>query len=172
MAHLQTPRTLVGTVTLAPGVHATGPRNNFSINGAMTFENSFMINGVQIQDNLRGWRFDLSSEDAIQQTTVATSGISAEYGRFTGGVVNAITKSGGNKFSGSWRTNFSQPPWSATNPVAKRDTALPLVESNAAVREVLSGGPVGVMRQGGPPPRRAAVHARSDAGRTDREGQT
>ena len=40
-----------------------------------------------------------------------TSGISAEYGRFTGGVVNAITKSGGNNFSGSGRVNFLNPAW-------------------------------------------------------------
>ena len=46
-------------------------------------------------------------EDAIQETTVSTSGISAEYGRFTGGVVNAVTKSGGNTFSGSFRSTRS-----------------------------------------------------------------
>ena len=62
----------------------------------MSFENLFMLNGVQIQDNLRGKPFSLFIEDAIQETTVSTSGISAEYGRFTGGVVNAITRSGGN----------------------------------------------------------------------------
>ena len=61
-----------------------------TIPGAMSFENLFMLNGVQIQDNLRGTPFALFIEDAIQETTVSTSGISAEYGRFTGGVVNAI----------------------------------------------------------------------------------
>ena len=40
-----------------------------------------------------------------------TSGISAEYGRFTGGVINLITKSGGNTFSGSFRSNFSNSAW-------------------------------------------------------------
>ena len=38
-----------------------------------------------------------------------TSGISAEYGRFSGGVINMVTKSGGNTFSGSVRLNFTQP---------------------------------------------------------------
>ena len=36
-------------------------------------------------------------------TTTSTSGVSAEYGRFQGGVINMLTKSGGNRFSGSFR---------------------------------------------------------------------
>ena len=47
-------------------------------------------------------------EDAIQETTVATAGISAEYGRFSGGVVNVVTKSGGNIFSASFRETLHQ----------------------------------------------------------------
>ena len=45
-----------------------------------------------------------------------TSGISAEYGRFSGGVINAITKSGGNVFSGSLRASLWKPTWTARNP--------------------------------------------------------
>ena len=45
-----------------------------------------------------------------------TSGISAEYGRFSGGVINAITKSGGNIFSGSFRTNLHNPAWRDETP--------------------------------------------------------
>ena len=62
----------------------------------MSFENLFMVNGVTVNENLRGQANDLYIEDAIQETTVATAGISAEYGRFSGGVVNVVTKSGGN----------------------------------------------------------------------------
>ena len=58
---------------------------------------------MSINENLRGTAVDLYIEDAIQETTVATGGISAEFGRFGGGVVNVITKSGGNDFSGSFR---------------------------------------------------------------------
>ena len=59
---------------------------------------------------------NLFIEDAIEETQVLTSGISAEYGRFTGGVINAITKSGGNTFSGSGRMNFSNPSWTTETP--------------------------------------------------------
>ena len=48
-----------------------------------------------------------------------TSGVSAEYGRFSGGVVNVITKSGGNLFSGAFRSNFTNPAWSVETPLEK-----------------------------------------------------
>ena len=42
---------------------------------------------------------------------MATAGVSAEYGRFSGGVVNVITKSGGNTFSGSFRDTLNNDNW-------------------------------------------------------------
>ena len=63
----------------------------------MSFENLWTFNGVVINENLRGQDLPLFIEDAIQETTTQVSGISAEYGRFSGGVINAITKSGGNE---------------------------------------------------------------------------
>src|SRR5262245_63066410 len=65
-----------------------------------------MINGVDINDNLFGTANNLFIEDAIQETNILTGAISAEYGRFSGGVINMITKSGGNAFSGSFRENL------------------------------------------------------------------
>ena len=53
-----------------------------------------------------------------------TSGISAEYGRFSGGVVNLVTKRGGNRFSGSFRTTSRNPSWTDETPfetTARRD---------------------------------------------------
>ena len=87
-----------------------------TISGATAFDNVFMVNGVDIDDNLFGSPNSLYIEDAIAETNVLTGGISAEYGRFTGGVINVITKSGGNSFSGSVRENFSNPTWIRPNP--------------------------------------------------------
>jgi hypothetical protein len=130
LSELPTTRTLLAAVNLAPSVHATGPSGNVTIAGAMSFENAFMLNGVQIQDNLRGTPFNLFIEDAIQETTIVTSGISAEYGRFAGGVVNAITKSGGNQFSGSFRTTFNNDNWRTVTPFdePKSDVVVPTYE--------------------------------------------
>ena len=123
-------RTLASVVNLAPAVHNTGPGGEFTIAGAMSFENVFMVNGVQITDNIRGTAQSLYIEDAIQETTISSSGVSAEYGRFTGGVVNTITRSGGNIFSGSFRTSFRNDNWRTVSPFneSKVDQLVPTYE--------------------------------------------
>jgi hypothetical protein len=118
---LATPRTLQGIATLSPGVSENSPNGGqLVINGAFAFDNIFMVNGVDVNDNLFANPQNLFIEDAIEETQVLTSGISAEYGRFGGGVVNAITKSGGNKFSGSGRINFLNPSWNKETPFEVR----------------------------------------------------
>ncbi len=137
LATLPTARTLLSAVNLSPAAHATGPNNAVTIGGAMSFENLFMLDGVQITDNIRGTPFSIFIEDAIQETTVSTSGISAEYGRFTGGVINAITKSGGNQFSGSLRTTFTNDDWRTVSPFDE-----PKKNDTVPTYEFTLGGPV------------------------------
>jgi hypothetical protein len=116
LSDLPTNRDYRAVMLMAPAVHPTGPGGAFSIAGSMSFENLFMVNGVTVNENLRGQAQDLVIEDAVQETTVATGGISAEFGRFGGGVVNIITKSGGNLFSGSFRDTLTNDDWRALVP--------------------------------------------------------
>lgn len=134
---LPTTRSLLSYVGLAPGVHSTGPDGNVSIAGAMSFENLFLINGAVIQDNIRSEPMNLFIEDALQEVTTATSGVNAEYGRFSGGVVTAVTKSGGNVFSGSYRTSLANDNWRTVSPFdePKADKLIP-------VYEFTFGGPI------------------------------
>ena len=104
-------RTIAQRIQLAPGVNNDGPNNQTIIAGAPSYDNLYMVNGVVVNDTIRGQPENLFIEDAIQETTLLTSGVSAEYGRFTGGVVNTITKSGGNEFTGSVRDGISNPSW-------------------------------------------------------------
>jgi len=97
--------------SLSPGI-TTGINGN-TISGAMSYDNLYLVNGAVVNENLRGQPHALYIEDAIQETTVLTGGISAEFGRFTGGVVSSITKSGGNDFSGSVRDTMDNPKWTA-----------------------------------------------------------
>ena len=99
MSTLPTQRDYRAVMLMAPAVHPTGPSGSFSVAGSMSFENLYMVNGVSVNENLRGQAQDLVIEDAIQETTVATAGVSAEFGRFGGGVVNIVSKSGGNLFT-------------------------------------------------------------------------
>ena len=108
---------------LSPGLTSnTSNVGQLAISGATSFDNVFMINGVDINDNLFGTANNLFIEDAIEQTNILTGGISAEYGRFSGGVVNIVTKSGGNTFGGSFRENFSNPKWIDETPRQKAAT--------------------------------------------------
>src|SRR5215468_1442901 len=113
IATLPTNRDISAPLVMAPGVHPSGPNGAYSISGAMSFESLFMVNGVTVNDNVRDQPNSLYIEDAIQETTVATAGVSAEFGRFSGGVINVVTKSGGNLFSGSFRDTLANDNWRA-----------------------------------------------------------
>ena len=111
---------------LSPAAAETGPRSgrvpNVVISGNMSFENLFLVNGVVVNENIRGQPLDLFIEDAIEETTISTSGISAQYGRFAGGVINTVTRAGGNEFSGSFRTNFTNQKWEGKTPLTVAQT--------------------------------------------------
>jgi hypothetical protein len=137
-------RSIDEIVNIAPGVSATGPGkngetglSNIVIAGAPSYENLFLVNGVVVNENIRGQANDLFIEDAIQETTTATAGISAEYGRFAGGVVNVITKSGGNDFSGSLRTSLANQDWEAETPLTTTQT-----DETIPTYELTLGGPI------------------------------
>src|ERR1700704_6437677 len=76
-----------------------------SISGARPQENNYRLDGVSINDYGNGGPGSVLGGnlgvDAIQEFSVLTSNYSAEYGKTSGGVVNAITRSGTNRFHGS-----------------------------------------------------------------------
>jgi hypothetical protein len=131
-------RTIAGAAMLAPGVQSSGPAGGMMVNGAMSFESLFIVNGVVVNENLRGQPQALFIEDAVQETTVKTGSVSAEYGRFQGGVIEAITKSGGNRFQGSYRATMDNDDWTARTPYpndSRTDKAL-------FTHEATLGGPI------------------------------
>jgi carboxypeptidase family protein/TonB-dependent receptor-like protein len=148
IAMLPTTRDINASLLLAPAVHPTGPSGAYSVAGAMSFETLYMVNGVNVSENLRGQAYDLYIEDAVQETNIATSGISAEYGRFGGGVVNVVTKSGGNLFSGSLRDTLNNDKWRTLTPF--EDTTIAADPAHKETRisktvptyEYTAGGPV------------------------------
>lgn len=147
MTALPTTRDLNASLLLAPGVHPTGPNGAYSFAGAPSFESLYMVNGVSVTENLRGQPLNLYIEDAIQETVIAVGGISAEYGRFSGGLANVITKSGGNIFSGSLRDTYNNDRWRTLTPFEKTqlaaNPALGDTRTNQAVPayEYTFGGP-------------------------------
>jgi len=129
-------RNPVAVANLTPGVTTNGPGGNTVISGAMSYDNLWLVNGAVVNENLRGQPHQLYIEDAIQETTVLTGGVSAEYGRFTGGVVSALTKSGGNEFSGSLRDSLDNPSWTSKSVATQ---ATPISHVNQTYEATLGG---------------------------------
>jgi len=135
-------RTLNAAVLLAPGTNDNGPNSNITFSGAMSYEGLFLINGVVSNETLRNQTTLLFIEDAVEETKTSTAAISAEYGRFSGGVANMITKSGGNEFSGSFRTTFTNDKWTAVTPFEEALAEDPRTDKVIPTYEATLGGPI------------------------------
>jgi hypothetical protein len=109
-------------VTLAPNVSDQTPNGGVQVSGALSYDNVWLVDGVDINDNLFGTSTNsLVIEEAVQETKILTSSVSAEYGRFSGGVINAVTKTGGNDFHGSARIDLTNNDWQALTPYEEQN---------------------------------------------------
>ncbi len=103
--------------TLQPGVFAlnageknvggrvqTGSGQQMTINGGRPWENDYRLDGISINDYANGAPGSALGVnlgvDAIQEFSVVTSNYPAQYGRSSGGIINAVTKSGTNQLHG------------------------------------------------------------------------
>ena len=117
---LATGRNVQAIAELAPGLTDNTPNaGQVTISGSFAYDNVFLVDGVDVNDNLFGTANNLFIEDAIEEQQVLTSAVSAEFGRFGGGVINTVTKRGGNDFSGSFRISFSNAGWTSESPYEK-----------------------------------------------------
>jgi len=74
---------------------------NYQIGGGIANQNATYIDGAPINMPPNNATTIIPTQDAIQEFTVATNNVSAEFGSFAGGVVNMTTKSGTNSFHGA-----------------------------------------------------------------------
>jgi len=92
-------------VTHVGGGGGRGFGNQLSIGGGRPTQNSYRLDGAIVNDYSNAGPGSVLGAnlgvDAIQEFTVLTSNYSAEYGFTSGGVINAVTKSGANAFHGS-----------------------------------------------------------------------
>jgi hypothetical protein len=86
-----------GTVSAA-GNSNTG---QFSINGQRESANGFSLNGASVQETIGQQAGIIPNLDSIAEFRILTSNSDAEYGNYSGGLINVVTKSGGNQFHGS-----------------------------------------------------------------------
>jgi len=88
----------VGASALAP----SGDLNpgTISINGQREFANAFIVNGSDVEEDVNMGAAIIPNLDSIAEFRILTSNFDAEYGEFSGGQINVITKSGTNAFHG------------------------------------------------------------------------
>jgi len=101
----------VATIQTQPSFSSGSDRGNrgfgqqLTISGARPQQNNYRLDGISLNDYANGAPGSVLGGnlgvDAIQEFSVLTSNYSAEYGKTSGGVVNAITRSGTNSFHGS-----------------------------------------------------------------------
>ena len=79
--------------------------NQMSIAGTRPQENNYRLDGVSFNDYTNGAPGgvlgNVTGVDAVQEFSVITTSYAAEYGKTSGGVINAVTRSGTNQFHGS-----------------------------------------------------------------------
>lgn len=113
-------RSFEGIGGFAPGVDhssATADSGPRSISGGLLSDNLVLVDGADLGD-ARVQRVDVGSVDpslivgeSLAETQVLGSVIPVEYGRFSGGVINAVTRSGGPESVASLRLDLRSPGW-------------------------------------------------------------
>ncbi|MFN0103666.1 MAG: carboxypeptidase regulatory-like domain-containing protein [Bryobacteraceae bacterium] len=117
-----------------------------SVNGNRSNSTNYVLDGAQNNDHYSNAANPMPNPDALQEFSVQTNNFSAEFGRQSGGLVNAVTKSGANEFHGSAfefvrnkamnARNFFNPPVSPGSNI-RRDDGLKRNQFGATF-----GGPV------------------------------
>ena len=107
----------------SPSVNSGKIEGGIQVNGSSAAENNFTIDGLSVTGVINGDSRQDAVYEFLQEVQVKTSGIEAEYGGALGGVISAVTKSGGNQFHGeahwyNYGSNLSAGPTSRilTNP--------------------------------------------------------
>jgi hypothetical protein len=98
----QQPESIVmagASVAIAPS--GTLNPGNQSISGQREDANGFMINGGDVKELMNGGTSIVPNLDSIAEFRILTNNFDAEFGNYSGGVINVVTKSGGNELHGT-----------------------------------------------------------------------
>jgi len=113
-------RTFAGLSIIAPEARPVGNFDptktrvgNVAFNGGDGRQVNVNVDGGDNKDNVVGSLLQNFSYESIQEFQVLQHRWTAEQGRAVGGIVNVITKSGGNAFHGSFFANFRDEKWRA-----------------------------------------------------------
>jgi hypothetical protein len=95
-----------------------------AIYGATSAENQWIIDGINATNVIKGFQGKAINSEFVDEVEVKTGGYQAEYGGALGGIVNVITKSGGNHLTGDVFTYYDSSRTRAQQVVTSQDTPL------------------------------------------------
>ncbi len=114
LARLPVDQSLGSVALLAPGVVASGATfGGLTFGGSSVAENVVYINGLDVTDPYRRQGYSSVPYNFYEEVQVKTGGYSAEFGRSTGGVINAVTRSGSNEFHAGAEVTMEPSAWAA-----------------------------------------------------------
>jgi len=126
---------------------APGITSSSAYGGQAGIGNALMLDGVDTRDPEGGTAWTFFNQNLIEEIQIGGLGAPAEYGGFTGGIINTVTKSGGNMFSGLFSIRYTEKGLSSKN-VDEEQLELNPNLGNAAVLKDLKdytvqmGGPL------------------------------
>jgi Carboxypeptidase regulatory-like domain/TonB-dependent Receptor Plug Domain len=95
-----------------------------TVYGATSVENQWIIDGINTTNVILGFQGKAINNEFVDEVEVKTGGYQAEYGRALGGIVNVITKSGGNRFHGDAFGYYDSKSTRADQVVTARDSLI------------------------------------------------
>lgn len=102
--------TSTGLLNAAPGINSDS-----AYGGQSAYGNALLLDGVDTRDPEGGSAWTFFNQNLIDEIQIGGLGAPAEYGGFTGGIVNTITKSGGNMFSGLFSIRYTNDSLASDN---------------------------------------------------------
>lgn len=108
LARMPVAQDMSSVALLAPGVVAGNASfGGISFGGSSVAENSVFINGLNVTDFYKRQSFSAAPFAFFKEFQVKTGGYSSEFGRSTGGVINAVSRSGTNELEGGVEVTFT-----------------------------------------------------------------
>src|SRR5687767_2934388 len=123
--------TATSLLNFAPGIN-----NQSAYGGDASSANALMIDGVDTRDPSGGTAWTFYNFNIVEEVQVQGIGAPAEYGAFSGAVVNTITKSGGNRFQGLFDAIFTNSSFSSDNLTDEITSANPALADPAKIEEL------------------------------------
>lgn len=134
-----------GVVASAPAVNLQRGIgvSQFNVFGSNSDQNSFQYDGVEVSSVTSGSPQNFPNYDFVQEVQVKAIGASAEYAGFQGGVVNVVSKSGGNHWRGTASAYYQDEHLTGSNTPGER---FPFNVEYSHTVSVELGGPIATDR--------------------------